>query len=142
MGTFLTTLYIRVKFNILWKQSGRKRYWINCWRIFLYVLLSVTTKSYIQKNSHDYKYTTCELSFLSKHFEKKNILRFFLKLEHIRLAYIQTLKYTQNLQNLKELKFCFASSDNHIWRKKFVLSTFSNTSIFPERSNLYIFDVL
>lgn len=143
MGTCLTTLYIRVKFNILWKWAK--------------ALLNKLLENDVQSSSTFYfrwppkvtykkipMITNIQLvNFLSEvNILKINILGFLQKLEHIRLAYIQTLKYTQNLQNLKELKFCFASSDNHIWRKKFVLPTFSNTSIFPERSNLYIFDVL
>lgn len=145
MGTCLTTLYIRVKFNILWKLSGRKHYWINCWRMTCNLPLRFTFGDH--QKLHTKKFPWLQIynlwTFFPKlTFWKKIYYVSFLKLEHIRLAYIQTLKYTQNLQNLKDLKFCFASSDNHIWRKKFVLPTFSNTSIFPERSNLYIFDVL
>lgn len=35
----------------------------------------------------------------------ENYTDFFHKLEHIQLDYIQTLKYTKNLQILKELYF-------------------------------------
>lgn len=74
LGICLTTLYIRLKFNILWKHSWRKRYWINCWRKTCNLPLRFTFGDHQKlhtKNCHHYKCTSYELSFLSKHFEKK-----------------------------------------------------------------------
>lgn len=93
-------------------------------------LLSVTTKSYIQKNSHDYKCTTDELSFLSKHFEKK-IYSFFSKVGAYTVGIYSDFKIHSKSAKLERVKILFRFQRQPYMTKEICVAHFFQYIYFP-----------
>lgn len=107
-------------------------------QIFLYVLLSVTTKSYIQKNSHDYKCTTDELSFLSKHFEKK-IYSFFSKVGAYTVGLYSDFKIHSKSAKLERVKILFRFQRTTIYDERNLCCPLFPIHLFSLKDPIFIF---
>lgn len=98
----------------------------------------MTTKSYIQKNSHDYKCTTYELSFLSKHFEKK-YTTFFSKVGAYTVGLYSDFKIHSKSAKLERVKFLFRFQRQPYMTKEICVAHFFQYIYFPLKDPIFIF---